>query len=116
MADDFDIIWFPKYIGDYTTATTHLSTEQIGAYELLLMTYYRKKGPLLDDDEQLAAITRLPLKRWLKHRPIIVEFFVIKDERWINKRADLEIKGIKKRHDAAVKKGKLGGGGKHKER
>ena len=106
--EDFDIIWFPKYIGDFTTATTHLSTEQIGAYELLLMKYYRKKGPLPDDDNQLAAITKLSLNQWRKHRPTIEEFFTIKGGKWINKRADLEIAGIIDRHNTAVAKGKTG--------
>lgn len=106
--DDFDIIWFPKYIGDFTSATTHLSTEQIGAYELLLMAYYRRKGLLPDDDIKLAAITKLSVSRWLKHRPTMEEFFSVSGGFWHHRRADSEIQKILEQHKLAVKRGKAG--------
>ena len=112
--DGFNIIWFPVYIGDFTTATTHLSAEQIGIYFLLLLAYYKRRGPLPDDDNKLSLIAKISLRRWKSQRPEIEEFFDISGGVWTNKRAEIEIRGIKRRHDAAVENGRCGGAGKHK--
>jgi uncharacterized protein YdaU (DUF1376 family) len=83
--------WMPLYVGDYLRDTTRLSTEAHGAYLLMLMDYWIK-GPPPDDDEVLAAITKLPPQRWAKLKPIIAEFFQVKGGFWHQKRADEEKK------------------------
>jgi uncharacterized protein YdaU (DUF1376 family) len=70
-------IWMPFYIGDYLADTTGLSTEQHGAYLLLIFAYWTNRGPLPDDDDELAQITRLDKKTWIKHRPRLAKFFQI---------------------------------------
>lgn len=82
--------WMPLYIADYLAATTRLSTEQHGAYLLLLMDYWRN-GPPPDEDETLAAITGLPLPRWKQQRPFLLRFFAIEAGTWRQKRADKEL-------------------------
>lgn len=81
--------WMPLYIGDYLADTSRLSTEQHGAYLLILMDYWRN-GPPLDDDEELASITKLALPQWRKHAAKLRGFFDLVDGRLIQKRADAE--------------------------
>lgn len=81
--------WMPLYIGDYLADTSRLSTEQHGAYLLLLMDYWRN-GPPLDDDEELASITKLALPQWRKHAAKIRALFRVEDGRLVQKRAEEE--------------------------
>lgn len=81
--------WMPLYIGDYLADTSRLSTEQHGAYLLILMDYWRN-GPPLDDEEELASISKLPLPQWRKHAAKLRGFFDSVDGRLIQKRADAE--------------------------
>lgn len=79
--------WMPLYVGDYLGDTGHLSTSQHGAYLLLMMHYWRQGG-LPDDDKQLAAITKLPLRIWLDCRDTIQAFFY---DGWQHKRINEEL-------------------------
>lgn len=81
--------WMPVYIGDYLADTSRLSTEQHGAYLLLLMDYWRN-GPPLDDEDELASITKLSVSQWRKHSAKLRDFFTPTDGRLIQKRADIE--------------------------
>ena len=91
-------IWMPFYWADYLADTVHLSTEEHGAYMLLIGAYWQAGGPLVDDDARLARITRLPLRRWKIVRETLAEFFTIADQKWHLKRADEELSASKKRH------------------
>lgn len=82
--------WMPIWIGDYLADTRRLTTEQHGAYLLLLFDYWRS-GPLPDDDAALAQITGLSKERWKSHKPAIARFFRATDGEWRHKRVDAEI-------------------------
>lgn len=82
--------WMPLYIGDYLQDTTRLSTEQHGAYLLLIMDYWTN-GPLPDDDTSLAQVTRLQPAIWKKHRPALSRLFHIADGEWHHKRINEEL-------------------------
>ena len=82
-------VWMPLYVGDYLADTGRLTTEQHGAYLLMLMDYWRS-GPLPDDDAALAQIARLPLERWQQQRQTISRFFNIDAGEWHHKRVDAE--------------------------
>lgn len=82
-------VWMPLYIADYIADTTRLTTEQHGAYLLLIMDYWRN-GPLPDDDAALANITRLPVPAWKKHRATLARMFQVEGGEWRHKRIDAE--------------------------
>jgi uncharacterized protein YdaU (DUF1376 family) len=101
-------IWMPIYIGDYLADTGHLSTTQHGAYLLLLMHYWRKRE-LPEDDKQLAAIAKLPLRIWLDSKDTIQAFFF---DGWKHKRIEAELQRraevSSKRAEAGAKGGSRG--------
>ena len=83
--------WMPVYVGDYLRDTMHLTTEEHGAYFLLLMAYWNRGKPLPDDDHFLANTTRLRLSRWKHLRKSLAPFFEIEHGVWHQRRADVEI-------------------------
>jgi len=97
--------WMPLYVGDYLCDTGHLTTSQHGAYLLLMMHYWRKGG-FPDDDEQLSAITKLPLNVWKSYRNIIQAFFY---DGWCHKRIDEELYKMQVAADKRAAAGQKGG-------
>ncbi|KGQ19889.1 hypothetical protein LF41_2396 [Lysobacter dokdonensis DS-58] len=90
MGDKKADTWMPLYVGAYLGATMHLSTEQHGAYLLLLMACWKGNGRVANNDEGLAAITRLPKARWRAHRSTILQFFQVADEYITHERVTTE--------------------------
>jgi len=83
--------WMPIWIGDYLAETGHLTTQQHGAYLLMLMHYWNTQKPMPDVDGTLAMIARLPVKAWKKDRPVIAPFFQIVDGQWFHSELVREI-------------------------
>ena len=81
--------WMPLYVADYLRKTTRLTTEQHGAYCLLIMDYWVNGAPP-DDDVALAQIVRLPINLWRKHRAVILAYFSVKDGKWTHDRIEDE--------------------------
>jgi uncharacterized protein YdaU (DUF1376 family) len=101
-------IWMPFYIGDYLADTQLLTTEQHGAYFLLILAYWRNKGPIPADDKVLASICKMPPADWKKAKPSIEKFFTKQDGMLRQKRIDLEIERSGEKRSMAVKKARLG--------
>lgn len=95
--------FMPFYVGDYLRDTLALTRDQHGAYCLLLMAYWGNGGPLPNDDDALAAITKATPQEWKKLRPVMLRYFEEDDGLWHQKRADREIVSAQKRYDRAVK-------------
>jgi uncharacterized protein YdaU (DUF1376 family) len=84
-------IWMPLYIGDYLADTSRLTTEQHGAYFLLIMDYWRQ-GPPPNNPQVLAQITRMTLDAWSNAQALLLDFFQMGDDgRLHHKRIDREL-------------------------
>jgi uncharacterized protein YdaU (DUF1376 family) len=99
-------IWMPVYIGDYLADTMHLSTEQHGAYLLLLFHLWRR-GTLQDDDVVLAQITGLARSAWSTTRLVLAEFFQIQDGLWHQSRLERERIRVAAKQQSKSSKAKL---------
>jgi len=99
--------WMPLYVGDYLADTQRLTTEQHGAYLLLIMDYWRN-GPPDADDETLATITKLPVSQWRKHAPKILRLFRIQDGKLWHKRIEAERQRAGEVSDKRSEAGKRG--------
>ena len=90
--------YYPFHIGDYVSATRHLSWEEDAAYRRLLDTYYMTEKPLPAD---LRAVCRLVLATTESQREavavVLEEFFESTPEGWINTRADQEIAAMREK-------------------
>lgn len=92
-------LWTDAYLAD----TQHLTTEEHGAYLLLLIQAWRTPTCALpDDDDMLARHAKLSKTRWKVVKPIVMALWKHDRKRkiWVQKRLRNE------REKAAVKKGK----------
>ena len=83
------------YVGDYLADTLDLTTEQHGAYLLLLITMWRHGAQLPDDPSKLCRIARVSPKRWPGIWSEISRFFIADGGYITNKR-------LTKEHQKAV--------------
>lgn len=93
------------YVADYLGDTRHLTTEQHGAYLLLLMTMWRSDGVLPDDDKKLARIVGCTASRWAKIRDDVLAFFTVKGGQITNRRLTIE---LKKASEKSIKRAEAG--------
>jgi uncharacterized protein YdaU (DUF1376 family) len=98
-------VWMPLFIGDYLADTGRLTTEQHGAYFLLIMDYWRN-GPPPDDASVLAQITRLSADAWSIAQAQLKHLFSIEDGVWRHKRIDEELATAKENKGKAKAKAK----------
>ena len=101
--------YYPFHIGDYLSATRHLSWAEDAAYRRLLDTYYTTEKALPLD---LRAVCRLVLATTEEQREavrvVLEEFFEQTADGWKNSRADAEIEAMRdkqqKQRDKANKR------------
>lgn len=87
-----DAPFMQLYVGDYLSDTLHLTTEQHGAYLLLLMTMWRAGAKLPNDPAKLARICRVTPKRWPSVWAEISSFFTVENGEITNHRLTKEHK------------------------
>lgn len=95
----------PVFVGDYVADTLHLTTEQHGAYWLLILACWKAGGELPDDDGQLAAITRLQLAKWRTHAGVLRPFFSVQGAKLVHRRVAAE---LAKARDLSAKRSEAG--------
>lgn len=101
--------WMPLYIGDYLADTGDLTTEEHGAYLLLLMAYWRH-GPLQNRRSSLANFARVERRKFDKIWLAIGRFFHVHEDGMLhNKRADQEIEEARQISEARRQAGREGG-------
>lgn len=97
--------FYAFHIGDYASATRHLSWEEDCAYRRLLDVYYTREEPLPDD---LRAICRLVVASTPEQREavevVLHEFFHQTEAGWISPRADREIDAMRVKQSAQEEK------------
>jgi uncharacterized protein YdaU (DUF1376 family) len=94
--------WPADYLGD----TRHLTTQEHGAYLLLILAYWQNEGPLADDDKRMARIVGMTPREWTKAKKTIAEFFQIAAGQWRHKRIEAELAHVRTKSakaSAAVK-------------
>lgn len=82
------------FVADYLADTQHLTTEEHGAYLLLLMNYWQSGKPLSNKNGELAKIVKLSPKRWMSVEPTLRKFFVVKRGIWKHERVDFDIQFV----------------------
>lgn len=100
------------YVADYLGDTRHLTTEQHGAYLLLLMTMWRSGGRLPNDPKKLSRIVGCTPSRWTRIAGDVLVYFDLNDGDLTNKRLTVE---LEKASEKSIKRAVLGSlGGKAK--
>lgn len=97
------------YVSDYLGDTRHLTTEQHGAYLLLLMTMWRSEGVLPSDDVKLARIAGLTVSRWKKIADDVLAFFTVCEGGITQGRLAAELTIADEKSEKRSQAGKAGG-------
>ncbi len=99
--------YYPFHIGDYASATRHLSWDEDCAYRRLLDTYYTTEKPL---PLEMRAVCRLAMAHTEAQREavqvVLDEFFEQTPDGWVNSRADAEIDSMRVKQSAQDDKAK----------
>ncbi|MEB0325779.1 DUF1376 domain-containing protein [Citrobacter portucalensis] len=80
------------YIADYLADTMHLSTEEHGAYLLLMFNYWQTGRAI--PKTRLAKIARVSDSRWVELQAVLNEFFEDDGENWIHLRIERDIESV----------------------
>ncbi|WP_440090123.1 YdaU family protein [Pseudomonas fragariae (ex Marin et al. 2024)] len=92
------------YVADYLADTSHLTTEEHGAYMLLLFSYWQTGKPLRID--RLSTIARVPNERWHSVAETLSEFFHVTETHWIQFRVESDLDAVNSKTQAASNAGK----------
>ena len=100
------------YVADFLADTQHLTTEEIGAYLLILMTMWRAGGRLPHDQKVLARSARLSGRSWASAWERIGPLFIITEGQITQKRLAKEFEKAMQKSAVRSQSGKRGGDAK----
>jgi len=102
--------FYPHHIGDYLTATAHLTWQEDCAYRRLLDVYYSREQALPTEMAQACRLVRASSKEEKKAvETVLNEFFVLIDSGWSHSRCEEEIVKARDAAERARVNGKKGG-------
>lgn len=102
--------FYPHHIGDYLTATAHLTWLEDCAYRRLLDVYYSREQAIPADVAQACRLVRAASKDERKAvETVLREFFSGTQDGWKHGRCDAEIAKAKAAAARAAENGKKGG-------
>lgn len=81
------------YIADYLADTMHLSTEEHGAYLLLMFNYWQTGRAI--PKNRLAKIARMSNDRWNAVETSLSEFFNDNGTDWVHERIERDLEGVR---------------------
>jgi len=88
--------FYPHHIGDYLTATAHLTWQEDCAYRRLLDVYYSREQALPTEIAQACRLVRAASKDERKAvETVLTEFFTLTDSGWSHSRCEEEIEKAK---------------------
>ena len=100
----------PIFTDAYLADTRHLTTEEHGAYLLLLLCAWRTRGcRLKDDNKLLARIAGVGSARWRRLRPVLAEFFTVEEGHWQQKKLSYVYATVAKKVERNRTSGAKGG-------
>lgn len=93
------------YVADYLADTMHLTTEEHGAYLLIIMNYWQTGKPI--PESRLNSVARLSNDRWNSVKVSLNEFFTVdENNHWIHDRIDQDLIKVKSKSTQASIAGK----------
>ena len=88
--------YYPFHIGDYASATRHLSWDEDAAFRRLLDVYYTTEKPIPLDERQVFRLVVAQTEAQREAvRTVLAEFFERTEDGWRNKRAEAEIEAMR---------------------
>lgn len=100
------------YVSDFIGDTLSLSTEQIGAYMLLLMAMWNAGGKLPADEAKLARVTRMSVKKWKAVADDLMHFFEVDGDTITHNRLTKELQKSESKSQSRAAAGAAGGNAK----
>lgn len=98
--------YYPHHIGDYKSATMHLSNEEDLAYRRLLEMYYDTEQPIPLETQWVARRLRVGTEAL---ESVLNDFFINSDSGWKHPKCDLVIREYHEMAEKNRRNGKLGG-------
>lgn len=92
------------YVADYLADTAHLTTEEHGAYLLLIFNYWQTGKALRED--RLATVARMSNECWTNVEHTLKEFFNVCDGYWFHDRIERDLKAVNERRNQLSMAGK----------
>lgn len=92
------------YVADYLADTQHLTTEEHGAYMLLIFSYWQTGKPLRID--RLATVARMSNERWSSVEDTLAEFFHVVGTHWHHFRIEADLDAVNSKSANASSAGK----------